>query len=178
MPLARGIAQEAATLLRLRSSFPVALHPVTRTLTPGAPLPERPPTALAGRMLRKRLRLHPHWKLRPVRRWADFAPLIKDITIRFDPCVEGFVGARELGRQARSSKALAQFPGCAVDVQELDDGCHPMVVVKWVRAKGAVWAPWPLPLAGACAPSSAPCARAPQPLTLPPPPHTHARAGE
>ena len=145
-PLALGIAREAATLLTLRAApIPMALHASSGLLTPGAPLPPRPPPGLGGRTLNKRLRLHPHWKLRPVRRWVDFAPLVKELSIRFDPAVEGFAGARELGRQARSSKAQAKFPNCAVSVLELDDGSLPMVVVKWVRGSsrrtqcGARW---------------------------------------
>ena len=144
LPLAQGIAREAAALMTLRPSFPMALHPVTRLLTPGAPLPDRAPSssssssssgssAGAGAGLNKRLRLHPYWKLRPVRRWVDFAPMIKEISINYDPSVKGFGGARELARQARSSKALANFPGCAVKVEELADGSLPMVVIRWVR---------------------------------------------
>jgi hypothetical protein len=136
LPLAQGIAREAAALMTLRPSFPMTLHPVTRLLTPGAPLPDRAPSSSSsssGGTMNKRLRLHPYWKLRPVRRWVDFAPLIKEISIRFDPSVDGFGGARELARQARSSKALAAFPGCAVKVEELADGSLPMVVVRWVR---------------------------------------------
>ena len=138
LPLAQGIAREAAALMTLRPSFPMALHPVTRLLTPGAPLPDRAPSSSSsggggGGAMNKRLRLHPYWKLRPVRRWVDFAPMIKEISINYDPSVKGFGGARELARQARSSKALANFPGCAVKVEELADGSPPMVVIRWVR---------------------------------------------
>jgi len=135
-PLALGIAKEAEAFLSLRRTIPMAHDPATGLLTPGEALPDRPPTALAGRTLHKRLRLHPHWKLRPVRRWIDFAPFIKEIHIRFDPCVEGFAGSRELGRQARSQAVQTKYPSCAVKVQELDDGTLPMVVIKWVRFFG------------------------------------------
>jgi hypothetical protein len=145
-PIVAGLAKEAEALMKLRTS-PMFFNPALGTMSPrvptptppqprGGPLPSHPPTAMAGRTFNKRLRLHPHWKLRPVRRWVDFVPFIKELTICYDPGVEGFVGARELGRQALSPKVMAKFSGCAVKVFEKDDGSHAVVHIQWVRGGG------------------------------------------
>lgn len=139
-PIVAGLAKEAEALMKLRTS-PVFFNPALGTMSPkvvvatpqplGGPLPSHPPTAMAGRTFNKRLRLHPHWKLRPVRRWVDFVPFIKELNISYDPGVEGFVGARELGRQALSPKVMAKFSACAVKVFEKDDGSHAVVHIQW-----------------------------------------------
>jgi len=132
--LVAGIRKESALLMSLRASNFFSFEPTTGKMSPqlSGPLPDRPPTPLAGRVFNKRLRLHPHWKLRPARKWVDFVPFIKEFYIAYDPAVDGFVGARELGRQARSPKVAAKFPTCNVIVQEKDDGSPAIVTVQWV----------------------------------------------
>jgi hypothetical protein len=94
--------------------------------------------------LRKRLRLHPHWKLRPVRRWVDFAPYVSSISLTFDPALYGSAGARELARQVQGTKVREKFSSCAVKVTETEDGVPAIVEIKWVSQSttGALISGW------------------------------------
>ena len=131
-PLNAAVASEVAVYATLRPAFPMTLHPTTGTLTPAGPLPDRPPPG-GPRLLRKRLRMYPYWKHRPARRWADFAPLVKELHVTYDPALEGARGARELGLQARTAAMRKKFPGAVVRVVEVEDGSLTVVMIKWVR---------------------------------------------
>lgn len=164
---AADIAKEAQILALRPSVAPLVLHPSTGTMTLAGALPDRPPAREgAPRVLRKRLRLHPHWKLRPVRKWVDFAPYVKEIKIAYDPGLDGSAGARcvgggggvkcgagaslwaslihcshhcsELGRQVYSTKVRKLFPKYTIDVQETHGGEQALVTLKMVRARFAV----------------------------------------
>jgi hypothetical protein len=131
---------EARRLLSLTSAT-MAYDGATGRLTPapradalGAAVPDRAP-ARPPVVLRKRLRLHPHWRLRPARRWVDFAPYLTSIRIAFDPILDGSAGARELARQVQSVKVRTRFSKVAVKVAETSDGEPAIVEVKWVRPR-------------------------------------------
>lgn len=72
----------------------MSIDPTTLKLKIAQPLPVVPPPSETPRLFRKRPRMYDHWKLRPVRKWADFAPFTKKIVISYDPAVEGTTGAR------------------------------------------------------------------------------------
>jgi hypothetical protein len=119
--------KEASVILAMRAS------PMTYDAATGL-RPEGGAAASAGGppLLRKRLRLHPHWKLRPVRRWVDFAPYVSSISLTFDPALYGSAGARELARQVQGTKVREKYSSCAVKVTETEDGVPAIVEIKWV----------------------------------------------
>jgi hypothetical protein len=129
--------KEAQALLTLSASTELKVHASTLTLTPVGAVPALAPlgSAAGPKLFRKRMRLHPHWKLRRVRKWSDFVPFIKEIIFSFDPAVEGCTGARELARQCKGDKIRSKFPKCMVTVNTLDDGSPAVVTVKWVSGR-------------------------------------------
>jgi hypothetical protein len=140
-PINAAVGKELAVYETLRSSYPVALNPSTGTFTPVGPLPDRPPPG-APKLLRKKFRAFPYWRNRPLRKWADFAPMVKELHVTYDPALEGSRGARELGLQARTGTMRRQWPRLAVTVREVEDGSLAVVMIKWVRFRS----PPPLPL--------------------------------
>ena len=121
--------KEAAAIMSLRMA-PLSLDDKTGRLRPLGFAP--PQVNIGPPTLRKRLRLHPHWKLRPARRWVDFVPFISLLTITFDPALYGSAGARELARQAQGSTVKTKFSKCDIKVTETEDGEPGVVQVKWV----------------------------------------------
>jgi hypothetical protein len=131
-PVNAAVAKELAVYESLKQTYPVAMNPATGAFLPVGPLPDRPPPG-GPKLLRKKFRAFPYWKNRPIRKWADFAPMVKELHVTYDPGVEGSRGARELGLQARTGSMRKKFPGAVVRVTEVEDGSLTVVMIKWVR---------------------------------------------
>lgn len=71
-----------------------------RMMAAGAPVPDRSALPALPRLYVKKPRLHPYWKLHPVRKWRDFAPLITKAVFMYDPSTEGSGGIRFVRRLA------------------------------------------------------------------------------
>jgi hypothetical protein len=73
---------------------------LSRMMAAGAPVPDRSTLPALPRLYVKKPRLHPYWKLHPVRKWRDFAPLITKAVFTYDPSTEGSGGIRFVRRLA------------------------------------------------------------------------------
>ena len=131
-PISAAVAKELSIYETLKQTYPIALNPATGTFSPVGPLPDRPPPG-GPKLLRKKFRAFPYWKNRPIRKWADFAPMVKELHVAYDPAMEGSRGARELGLQARTGSMRKQFPRIVVKVKEVEDASPATVMIKWVR---------------------------------------------
>lgn len=135
-PISAAVGRELAVYETLKQTYPIALNPATGTFAPVGPLPDRPPPG-GPTLLRKKFRAFPYWKNRPIRKWADFAPMVKELHVAYDPALEGSRGARELARQARTGSMRKQFSRVVVTVKEAEDGSLATVMIKWVRCRVA-----------------------------------------